>query len=153
MMKILLLMKMNFVLVFLIIQNKERIWKIIMWLLLVKMHVKVILVVLLFVQLTIRQFWLELFRMEVDVAKQENQEFMEKSISSKNGFEQVTYVVKNRRFNQWFYWPPFLIKTETIFTDQNQFFWDPGFYFWMENTIVQFWEPGSGTRVPRFFWK
>ena len=89
MMKILLLMKTNFVLVSLTIQNKERIWKIIMWLLLVKMHVKVILVVLLFVQLTIRQFWLELFRMEVDVAKQENQEFMEKSISLKNGFEQV----------------------------------------------------------------
>ena len=29
--------------------------------------------------------------MEVDVVKQENQEFMEKSISLKNGFEQVKF--------------------------------------------------------------
>ena len=64
--------------------------------LLVKMLVKVILVVLLFVQLTTKQFWLELYHTEVDVVKQENLESMEKSISfrKKTGFGQVkTYLV------------------------------------------------------------
>ena len=61
---------------------------------LVRMLVKVILVDLLFAQLTTKQFWLELYHTEVDVVKQENQEYMEKSISSKIGFEKVnTYSV------------------------------------------------------------
>ena len=74
-------MKMNCVLVYHIIQNKEKIRKIIMWPLLEKMLVKVILAVLLFAQSTTKQFWLELYHTEVDVVKQENQEYMEKSIS------------------------------------------------------------------------
>ena len=62
--------------------------------LLVRMLVKVILVDLLFAQLTTKQFWLELYHTEVDVVKQENQEYTEKSISSKIGFEKVdTYSV------------------------------------------------------------
>ena len=60
-----------------------------MWLRQVKMLVKVILVVLSFVQSTTKQFWLELYHMEVDVVKQENQEYMEKSITSKIGFRKV----------------------------------------------------------------
>ena len=53
------------------------------------MLVKVILAVLSFAQLTTKQFWLELYHMEVDVVKQENLEYMEKSISLKSGFGQV----------------------------------------------------------------
>ena len=57
---------------------------------LVRMLVKVIPAVLLFAQSTTKQFWLEWYHMEVDVVKQENLGYMEKSISLKSGFGQVT---------------------------------------------------------------
>ena len=55
------------------------------------MLVKVILVDLSFALFMTKQFWLELFPTEVDVAKQEIQEFMQKSIISKNGLKEVYY--------------------------------------------------------------
>ena len=63
-----------------------------MLLLLVKMLVKVIQVDLLFARLMTKQFWLEWFLTEVDVAKQDIQEFMRKSIISTNGFVQVNFL-------------------------------------------------------------
>ena len=68
----------NFVLDFHIIQDKNWMRKKIMLLLLVKMLVKVILVDLWFARLMTKQFWLEWFLTEVDVAKQDIQEFMQK---------------------------------------------------------------------------
>ena len=59
---------------------------------LVKMRVKVIPAVLLFVILTNKLYWLELYRMEVDVVKQENQASMEMLISSNIGFKLVKYI-------------------------------------------------------------
>ena len=61
---------------------------------------------------------------------------------------------ENRHFSHWSYFPPFLIKPEAILQTGFYFFGTRGSWmenFWMENTIVQFWDPGSGTRVPRFF--
>ena len=82
-------MKMNCALVFLTILNKEKIKKITTSLPLVKMLVKVTLAVLWFAQLTTKQFWLELYHTEVDVVKQENQEYTERSITLQIGFGQV----------------------------------------------------------------
>ena len=81
---------MNFVRVFLTILNKQRTWKITLSQHLVRMLVRVILEDHSSAQLMEQQLWLESFLMEVDVAKQENQEFTEKLIISKNGFKQVS---------------------------------------------------------------
>ena len=81
----------NFVLEFHIIQDKNSIQKIITLPLLVKMLVKVIQVDLWFARLMTKQFWLEWFLTEKDVVKQVIQEFMQKSIISKIGFNQVNF--------------------------------------------------------------
>ena len=81
---------MNFVLVFLIIHNSQRIQKITLSQHLEKMLVKVILEAHWSAQLMEQQLWSGSFPMEVDVAKQENQEFMEKLITLENGFKQVS---------------------------------------------------------------
>ena len=81
---------MNFVLVFLIIHNRQRTQKITLSQHLVKMLVKEILEVHLSAQLMGQQHWLGWFLMEVDVVKQGNPEFMERLIISKNGSKQVS---------------------------------------------------------------
>ena len=82
-------MKTNYVLVFLIVQDKEKTLDKIMLQHRVKMPVKVIQVVHFFALSMKKQFWLELFRTVVDVVKKGNQEFMRKWIFSKLGFDQV----------------------------------------------------------------
>ena len=82
-------MKTNCVLVFLIVQDKEKTSDKIMSQHRVKMLAKVIQVVHFFALSMKKQFWLELFRTVVDVAKKANQEFMRKWIFSKLGFNQV----------------------------------------------------------------
>ena len=81
---------MNFVLVFLTIHNRQKTQKRNLSQHLVKMLVKVILEVHLSAQSMEQRLWLGSFLMVVDVAKLENQGFMEKLIISKNGFEQVS---------------------------------------------------------------
>ena len=93
-------MKMNCVLASLILQDKEKIWKIITSHRQVRMHVKVILVDLFFARLMEKLYWSVLYLMEVDAAKKENLEFTEKSTFSKNGSKQVN----QKGFNVLFFW-------------------------------------------------
>ena len=119
----------NFVLDFHIIQDKNWIRKIIMLLLLVKMLVKVIQVDLLFARLMTKQFWLVWFLTEVDVAKQDIQEFTRKSIISTNGFVQVNFLK--------YY---FLIPSVVIFNFKNSVYAEPTFVF-LSNPVPSVYNP------------
>ena len=89
----------NFVPDYLITQDNQQIKKIILSQLLVKMHVKVIPAVHSFAPSMTKQFWLELFHMEVDVAKKENLVSTQKSIIYEIGFNQVVKSLIKKHIN------------------------------------------------------
>lgn len=86
-------MTMNCVLVSLILQDKEKILKIITSQLQGEMHVKVIQEDPFFARLMTKLCWSVLFLMEAVAVKKESLEFTLKSTISKNGLKQVNQVL------------------------------------------------------------
>ena len=85
-------MMMNCVLASLILQDKEKIYKIITLHLQEEMHVKVIQEDPFCARLMTKLCWSVLFLMEAVAVKKESQEFTLKSTISKNGLKQVNQV-------------------------------------------------------------